>query len=310
MTNNLYNPLISILIPTFNREKYIDSCVKSALNQTYKNIEIIIVDNASTDQTWQILNDLKKKDIRIKIFQNESNIGPVMNWKKCIDLSSGELVKILFSDDLLDKDFLKKSVHYFKDENIGFSFTSAKIFSANNSRLRYQIGPSKIYDSEKFIKGSILGKDYPLSPGCAIFRKQAIKKNLLSEIPNKLNIDYKSTGAGNDLLIFLLTCLDYQKFAFIDEPLSLFRSHNQSISDSSQKNQLYLSYLVAKSFFIETYFSTFIQTFNSHLILIRLKNKDLRKFLTYSNIYNDNKDFSLDYFYFIKKTVQKIKSLA
>lgn len=55
---NNENPLVSILIPVYNREKYIGEAIESAINQTYKNIEVIIVDNCSTDNTWKILQDL------------------------------------------------------------------------------------------------------------------------------------------------------------------------------------------------------------------------------------------------------------
>ena len=65
----IMNSKISILIPTFNRERYIKEVITSALNQTYKNIEIIVVDNKSTDNSWAILKDLAKNDGRIKLFQ-------------------------------------------------------------------------------------------------------------------------------------------------------------------------------------------------------------------------------------------------
>ena len=77
------NPLVSIVIPVYNRELYIEDAIRSAISQTYQNIEIIIVDNCSTDSTWDILNEWEKKDNRIKIFQNDSNIGPVLNWNEC-----------------------------------------------------------------------------------------------------------------------------------------------------------------------------------------------------------------------------------
>ena len=60
---NNENPLVSILIPVYNREKYIGEAIESAINQTYKNIEVIIVDNCSTDNTWKILQDYQCKDL-------------------------------------------------------------------------------------------------------------------------------------------------------------------------------------------------------------------------------------------------------
>ena len=74
---------VSILIPTYNSEKYIEETIESALVQTYKNFEIIIVDNASNDNTFKIMQEYAKKHDNIKIFKNEENIGPIKNWMKC-----------------------------------------------------------------------------------------------------------------------------------------------------------------------------------------------------------------------------------
>lgn len=76
------NNLVSILIPVYNRENLIEETVQSALNQTYKNIEIIVVDNQSTDNTWEILQKLASQDERIKIFQNNTNIRPCEKLEK------------------------------------------------------------------------------------------------------------------------------------------------------------------------------------------------------------------------------------
>ena len=92
-------PLVSIVIPVFNRETLVQEAIESALKQTYDNIEIVVVDNCSTDKTWEVLQ--KYNNPKIKIFRNNTNIGPVLNWKKGIELSSGEYIKLLFSDDMI-----------------------------------------------------------------------------------------------------------------------------------------------------------------------------------------------------------------
>ena len=103
------NNLVSILIPVYNRDKFIEETINSALSQTYQNIEIIIVDNNSTDNTWRIIKKYTKKDNRIKAFKNDTNIGPVRNWKKCTDKADGEFGKILWSDDLIAPEFIEKT---------------------------------------------------------------------------------------------------------------------------------------------------------------------------------------------------------
>jgi len=100
--------LISICIPTYNAEKTIEKTLQSILNQTYRNLEIIIVDNASTDNT---LCTLKKfKDFRIKIYRNSKNIGPEHNWTKCVRLATGDYIAIFHADDLYNYRIIEKQI--------------------------------------------------------------------------------------------------------------------------------------------------------------------------------------------------------
>jgi glycosyltransferase involved in cell wall biosynthesis len=215
------NKLVSILIPVYNRESLIEETVQSALSQTYKNIEIIIVDNKSTDKTWEVLQKLASKDNRIKIFQNERNIGPVRNWKRCIDEANGEYGKILWSDDLIAREFLEKTLPYLGND-VGFVFTGTEIFidKTEKKSSHYFIGKSGIYESEKYINRVLFEGNYPVSPGCALFRLKDLKKNLLIDIPNKVNSNFAMHAIGNDLLIFLLTSQQYKfrLFTFILSP--------------------------------------------------------------------------------------------
>lgn len=191
------NKLVSILIPVYNREKYIEETIKSALAQTYKNIEIIVVDNHSTDDTWKKLQEIVLIDSRIKIFQNEHNIGPVKNWKRCIDEASGEYGKVLFSDDLMDSKFIDKTINYLDNDLVGFVFTGREIFEDNEEKtpLVYMtIGQTDTYSSQKYINGVFFEKNYPNSPGCALFRLKDLKENLLIDVPNKINSDFAMHG--------------------------------------------------------------------------------------------------------------------
>lgn len=166
------NPLVSIVIPVYNRELYIEDAIKSAISQTYQNIEIIIVDNCSTDLTWSILNTWASKDHRIKIYQNKTNIGPVLNWNECFKHASGEYIKILWSDDWMALDFIERAVNLI-DEKSAFVISNHKIVSENG-----------IVDNVKYKKQKYTRKEYlynilfqniekfPLSPGCALLERK------------------------------------------------------------------------------------------------------------------------------------------
>ena len=252
----MFSPLVSILIPVYNRDKYIADCIKSALSQTYTNIEVIVVDNASTDDTSKICQAFANKDFRVKLYRNETNIGPVLNWKRCIYEAKGIYGKILFSDDLISPDFLETALPFLFDANIGFAFSSVLIGSDPvNANLKYDyFSKTGIYSTSNFIYTSLRGGDLPFSPGCAIFRTNDLKKNLLINIPSPTIYDFLDHGAGPDLLIYLLTANDYPSFGFVNEPLCFFRSHKGSISISDKKNYLSGCYLQAKIFFAEIYF--------------------------------------------------------
>ncbi len=265
------NELVSILIPVYNRGNLIEETVQSALNQTYKNIEIIIVDNKSTDNTWEILQRLASQDKRIRIFQNETNIGPVRNWKRCIDEANGVYGKILWSDDLMAPDFIEKTVDIFANkENLGFIFSGVEIFDELNHRKdAFFIGESGIYPSEKYIEGLLIKTNYPVSASCALFRLKDLKKNLMLQVPNKIGSNFSMHGIGPDALMFLLTAKDYKYFAFVNEKLTFFRAHAGSITRSSNSCKLTINYDIVKAYFVENFVldKNLRKKFNALLVL-------------------------------------------
>ena len=94
-------PEVSIAIPVYNGEKFLERCLQSALDQSFSNIEIVVVDDCSTDGTFSIIKRFIQKDKRIVYFKNGRNLGFVKNWNKCIELTRGKWIKFLFQDDLL-----------------------------------------------------------------------------------------------------------------------------------------------------------------------------------------------------------------
>ena len=114
--------MVSIIIPVYNSELFISETIQSAINQTYKNTEIIIVDNDSKDGSWEIIKKFQEKDNRIKSFRNQTNEGPVRNWLRCVEMASGHYIKILWSDDLIAENFIEKTLPLFS-EDVGFVFT-------------------------------------------------------------------------------------------------------------------------------------------------------------------------------------------
>lgn len=116
-------PLISICIPTYNGSQYIEKCIESCLAQSYRNIEIIVCDDCSSDSLINVLNPYLKKDCRITLYQNEKNLGLVGNWNKCMNYASGEYIKWLFQDDWMDVNAIEEFVEI---ANKGYDFIVSK----------------------------------------------------------------------------------------------------------------------------------------------------------------------------------------
>lgn len=253
------NELVSILIPVYNRVSLVGETIESAINQTYKNIEIIIVDNHSTDGTWSLLQNYAAKDNRIRIFKNVENVGPVLNWKRCIDEANGLYAKILFSDDLISNNFIENTLAKF-DLQTAFVISEIEIFDNNTSWRPSCFSIRNEYSSKEYLKDVLLDNLYvfPNSPGCALFRTADLKSGLVIDIPNAFNLEFKKNGAGNDLLLFLNTALNYKKVEISKRAVAYFRSHNNSFTISSDLTN---HYNFTKYYFIDRYIPSYLSKF-------------------------------------------------
>lgn len=138
------NSLVSIIMPAYNSEKYIGKAIESVLAQTYNNWELIVIDDASTDNTLNILKSYRK-DPRVKLFQNKENMGVSATRNKGINMASGEWIAFLDSDDLWLPSKLEKQIKYAKLNNADFLFTGASFIDENGISYKgvFEI-PSKV----------------------------------------------------------------------------------------------------------------------------------------------------------------------
>lgn len=126
-------PLVSIIIPAFNVEKYISKCLYSVLAQTYEKMEIIIINDESTDSTLKICNQFLKRDNRIKIY-TQKNSGPSAARNNGLKKSSGKYFFFLDSDDTLDKNLIKHMVLFAEKENVQITFCGTT-FKGGKTRI-------------------------------------------------------------------------------------------------------------------------------------------------------------------------------
>src|SRR5690348_9316464 len=100
----MINPLVSVLMTAYNRERYIAEAIESVIHSTYQSWELIIVDDCSSDNTVNIARDYERRDNRIKLYINEKNLGDYPNRNKAASLAKGEYIIYVDSDDTILKD--------------------------------------------------------------------------------------------------------------------------------------------------------------------------------------------------------------
>jgi len=223
--------LVSILIPTYNREKYIERAIKSALNQTYRNIEVIISDNCSTDKTLEIVNTYAAQDQRIRCYQHKENIGPIKNWIAGLEKCTGEYVKILWSDDWIEPAFLDETVPFLKESNeVGLVFTSTIVHRSSRDDISYHHPAKQYFSTNEYINMTMQGRGLPYSPGCALIRRKDAKFPLRVGTDNGMNQLIETYGTGPDVIFMLDAARKYSKVAHVPKFLSHFTDHKSSIT--------------------------------------------------------------------------------
>lgn len=246
----IVSPKVSILIPVFNRKDYIAECIQSALDQTFTDFEIVVVDNASEDGTWEMCQKFAAMDSRVRIFRNDSNIGPVRNWMRCAVEAKGEFSKILFSDDCLEPNCLSEMVPKLDDPEVALVYCAARIGkSRDESIIAYSQADSSRLSSPQFLNLVLCGK-VPVSPGAVLIRTTDLLKNLHTQFPTSTPRHFEKNGAGPDVMILLLTAHSYPHVANISIPLVYFRAHAESFTIENSNNDVIKGYRSAIAFFL------------------------------------------------------------
>ena len=134
-------PLVSIIVPVYNIEKYVGNCLESLIKQTYKNIEIIVIDDNSTDKSLSICQKFEKKDPRVKVISNKKNKGISAVRTKGINESLGDFVMYVDGDDWIDVDCIEKCIGNMRDDVDVIFFPFRKEFDGHTVDV-------KLFDNE------------------------------------------------------------------------------------------------------------------------------------------------------------------
>ncbi|MSR89726.1 glycosyltransferase family 2 protein, partial [Patescibacteria group bacterium] len=117
------NRLVSIVVPVYNAASFIDETIKTVLDQTYTNWELLLVDDKSTDKSVKLIKPYLTKDKRIKLLSNKKNSGAAISRNKGIDAAKGRYIAFLDADDLWLPTKLEKQVAFMQKQDCAFGFT-------------------------------------------------------------------------------------------------------------------------------------------------------------------------------------------
>lgn len=211
MNNN--ESLVSVVMPAYNAEKYIAEAIDSILKQTYKNLELIILDDASTDSTWDIIKQYASKDRRIVPIRNEKNLYIAANRNKGISLAKGSYIVWQDADDVSQPQRIHKLVKKMdSDKRIGICGSYIGLFNEKG------VQDVRTYPSSDFKIRSAIFKFSPVAQPSAI-----VRKSCLDDV-GTFDVNYPP---AEDLELSFRIGLKY-KFANIPEVLILYRLHGES----------------------------------------------------------------------------------
>ncbi len=195
--------LISVIVPIYNVEKQLKRCINSIINQTYKNIQILLIDDGSKDSSGKICDDFSKYDTRIVVL-HQDNVGVSAARNKGIELAKGRYICFIDSDDYIEKNYIEELYQLMRDEKIDLGICDLNYKYTNKEDCWSTVGEKTInlknVSEEIFLE---LNEKYLLyGPYNKIFKSSIIKKQKIKFI--------KEMSYGEDL-IFNLSYLQYVK---------------------------------------------------------------------------------------------------
>ena len=216
---------VSVIIPVYNSEKYLKNCILSVINQTLKEIEIIIINDCSKDNSYEIIKNFAEKDKRIKIINKVKNLGYGINLNKAIKLAQAEYISIVESDDTIEKNMLEILVKYAQEGN--YDFIKSDFYKVkNNKKFKKNLFKKQnTHHINNILKCPQLLTIQP-SIWSAIYKKDFLYKN---------NISFNETqGASYQDTTFQFKCFYCaNNFKLINIPLYNYKTDNPNSSTNT-----------------------------------------------------------------------------
>ena len=226
--------MVTIIIPMYNVEKYIEKCILSIIEQTYKNIEILILDDASTDQSLNIVKKYEKEDKRIKVKSFNINKGADYVRKQGILLAKGQYIMFVDADDWIDKQTIKKCVESIEKYNCDIvRFGIVRELVTQNRKIYFR----KFCEKETYIKKEDFTKHiYPTVITTYNYNSmcgQLIKKEVLQE-----NLEENHLIMAEDLYLNLRLLDKIENIVLLPDYLYHYRYNEKSVTTINTKEKI------------------------------------------------------------------------
>ena len=239
--------LVSVIIPYYRKKQYISRTLKSAINQSYKKLEIIIIYDDYNREDLKFIKKITSKDKRIKIFINKRNLGAGLSRNKGIKKSKGEYIAFLDADDFWLKDKIKNQISFMKHKGIIFSHTSYSIVDDQNEII------SKRY-AKNFLSLKDLIKSCNIGLSTVMIKKSHLRTNKFPDLKTK-----------EDFALWLKLLSKNVKIYGINKNLVLWNKIENSLS-SSLIQKLFDGYKVynyhMKFNFLKSFYYLFLLNLN------------------------------------------------
>lgn len=256
-------PLVSIITPCFNSEKYIRQTIESVLNQTYKNFEMIIVDDISEDKSVEIIKEYASKDNRIRLFESTEKIGASGARNLALREMKGKYAAFLDSDDLWAKEKLEIQVRFMEENNVDFSYTDYGYVDEKDNELDIvRKSPKKTTHFSMLIGDSL---------GCLTIMYNATKCGLM-QIP--------SLKKRNDYALWCMVLKKLKTGKKCPGKLAMYRKSSNSLSAGKKSKLVKYHYkvhrIVNKFGVLRASFFTVSNIIN-HIINIKIRDRKISK---------------------------------
>lgn len=248
-----FGPLVSVIIPVYNTAPYLEKCIRSVLRQTYKNLEIICVDDGSSDQSGEILDEFARHDVRIRVFHT-SNMGVSSARNTALRAASGDYIGFVDSDDYIACNYYERLVEALKHKDTdivscGYYLDNGEEKTKAANIKEVPVDPMHITEFFRYM----YERDTYKGVGSYLWTR-LIKRDVIKNSNGELKIYFKHKYGGLDDIVFVAEAsLESNYVQYINEALYYYVQRDGSIVHSDYKQLETLTWTAAYEWIIKIY---------------------------------------------------------